>query len=176
MNLWLRMLWVLMLSLFRPRIRPLEDSTLDLRVWPPDLDLMGHVNNGRYLTFMDLGRLDLIARSGLWRIALRRRWTPVIVSAQVRFRRALKLWDRFTLHTRVLGWDERWVYIEHRLESRARTASLALVKAGFVARDGLVPVQELAAAMGVHEAPELPAAVRAWRGAEAILAEGEVSP
>lgn len=173
MNLWLRMLWVVLTGFFRPRMHPMDESVLHFRVWPDDLDVNFHVNNGRYLTYMDLGRLDLILRSGMWRTMVGKRWNPVVGSAQVRFRRALKLGEPFTLRTRALAWDKRWVFLEHRLESRGRTACLALVKAAFVGPDGLVSSQELTEALQVDHAPELPPAVRAWQNAEPHLAESE---
>ena len=36
-----------------------------MRVWPNDLDTNAHMNNGRYLTLMDLGRFDLMTQCGL---------------------------------------------------------------------------------------------------------------
>ena len=33
-----------------------------MRVWPNDLDTNAHMNNGRYLTLMDLGRFDLMTQ------------------------------------------------------------------------------------------------------------------
>ena len=66
MNLWLRLIWLFLTTPFRPRLAiPTDVSVLGLRVLPNDLDLSLHMNNGRYLTVMDLGRLDLILRSGL---------------------------------------------------------------------------------------------------------------
>jgi hypothetical protein len=46
MNLWFRLLWLL---LFRDRraVHLLATTTVRLRVWPSDLDLYRHVNNGR---------------------------------------------------------------------------------------------------------------------------------
>jgi len=70
MNLWLRLLGVILASLWRPRFDPVRDvSRLTFRVWLHDLDTSLHMNNGRYWTLMDLGRTDLMLRSGLWRAA-----------------------------------------------------------------------------------------------------------
>ena len=44
---------------FRSRLRPTDASTVHFLVWPNDLDMNRHMNNGRYLTLMDLGRFDL---------------------------------------------------------------------------------------------------------------------
>ena len=89
MNLWLRLLHLIVASFFRARLDPSRDvSRLAFRVWPHDLDTSLHMNNGRYWTIMDLGRADLMIRSGLWRAVLREKWTPVVSAAKIRFRRA----------------------------------------------------------------------------------------
>jgi len=66
-NLYLRLLR-LWLKVRRGSVeQQLNSSRLPLRVWPNDLDLFGHMNNGRYLTLMDLGRLQIVMKSGLLR-------------------------------------------------------------------------------------------------------------
>ena len=51
--------------------RPEDVRASPFRVWPHDLDTSLHMNNGRYWTLMDLGRADLMIRSGLWPSILR---------------------------------------------------------------------------------------------------------
>ena len=66
MNLWLRVLWVWLRAKFGAKLgMPSGTSCVELIVLPNDLDTNLHMNNGRYLTLMDLGRLDLFVRSGL---------------------------------------------------------------------------------------------------------------
>ena len=85
MNLWLRLLVVLARALRRPgSLGPLDEGVLRFHVMPHDLDVNLHVNNGRYFTLMDLGRVDLVARLGLVRPILRNRWMPVVASATLR--------------------------------------------------------------------------------------------
>ena len=38
------------------------------RVWPTDLDILNHMNNGKYLSVMDIGRFDLMQRNGVWQL------------------------------------------------------------------------------------------------------------
>ena len=54
MNLYFRLLLAVLKALRAPRARLGETVELTLRVWPTDLDLNGHMNNGRYLTMVDL--------------------------------------------------------------------------------------------------------------------------
>lgn len=168
MNLLVRLLYVLLGSLRRPRLGPLDESVIRLRVLPSDLDINLHLNNGRYLTLMDLGRVDLLIRLGVVREMRRRRWGGVVASATVRFRRPLNLFQRFELHTRLLCWDDRWFYMEQRFTRGGETAAVAVVKARFTAADGrrLAPAEVVEATRHAMPSPPMPAGVREWVEAE----------
>ena len=56
MNLYFRLLMLLIKLIRKPRLGLLDTSVLILRVLPNDLDMNMHMNNGRYLSIMDLGR------------------------------------------------------------------------------------------------------------------------
>lgn len=95
-----------------PRIGVLEEDVLRLRVWPNDIDFNFHLNNARYLTAMDYGRMHLLARAGLLEHILRSRWQPLVGAVWVTYRRSLPLFARFTLSSRLVCWDQRWFYLE----------------------------------------------------------------
>ena len=145
----------------------LEESRLRLRVWPNDLDLNIHMNNGRYLTLMDLGRMDLMFRSGAARLWLLKGHQPLVGLSMCRHFRALKVFQGFELRSRLLGWDEKWVYFEQRFESAGELYALGLVKGLMAGPKGLVPTAELLGHLGVREeSPALPDYVLEWLGAE----------
>ena len=78
MNLYLRLLKLLFLLPFVRRRGLLDSGRIAYRVWPNDCDMNLHLNNGRYLTFMDLGRVHLLAQTGLLGKLLQNRWAPVL--------------------------------------------------------------------------------------------------
>lgn len=150
MNLWLRLLRIIIGALLGRRLGMFDTSRLAFRVWPHDLDLNIHMNNARYLALMDLGRADLIIRTGLHRTMLREGWQAVIGGTTVRFRRPLKPFRRFHLTTRLLCWDDRWLYLEHRITTPdGALACGAVVKAVFLHRGRRVPPAETVARAGV---------------------------
>lgn len=152
MSLIFRMLWVLCFGGGRVH-DPLSPSVLTFRVWPTDLDLNLHVNNGRYFTLMDLGRLHLLRRSGVVLEVLRRHWRPIVGSEAIRFRRSLDPFQTFELHTRVLAWDERWFYMEQRFLRAGQVCAIGLVKAQMRAKDGPVPPVDFLALLGEGHPP-----------------------
>lgn len=179
MNLWLRLLHLIMSSFARPPLDPLSDtSCLRYRVWPHDLDLSMHVNNSRYWALMDLGRLDIIIRSGLWRAVVRNRWAPIVNAARIRFRRELRLFRRFRIETRIVAWTETFVVMEHRVLTGGRAgrdivSAVALASTGLYDRKtkSFVPVERLFAEIGlaVSPSPEPTPDVAAFLAAEEAL-------
>lgn len=157
-------------SLRRPPLEMLEISIVPMRVWPSDLDLNLHMNNGRYLTLMDLGRVDLMVRTGLWRLVFRRGWRPMVGSATVRFRRPLAPLARFELRTRLACWDSKWFFMEQRFVRGGRAYGVGMVKA--LMRSGsrnVAPAEMLAALGKPAESPPMPPGVEEWLAAEARL-------
>ena len=180
MNLWFRLIWLLLTSPFRPRLEPLADpSLLDFRVWPHDLDTSLHMNNGRYWSLMDLGRTDLMLRTGLWRAVLKHRWVPVVNAGMIRFRRELRPFRHFRIETAILCWTQSWLVIQHRVLSRASdgsqiVAAHALVRAALYDQAGraYVPVARLMAEIGTsQESPPRSPEVEAFLASEEAMRE-----
>lgn len=163
MNLYLRLLWLLWRLRSVQRRGLFEESRVTFCVWPNDCDLNLHMNNGRYLTFMDLGRVHLTAQSGLLREAWHRRWMPVLAAAEITYLRSLKPFTRFDLVTRLLTWDDKYVYLEQVFERDGELCAHAYVKGVFLARGVRVPNTELLQAIGYSgEAPPMPEALQHW--------------
>jgi YbgC/YbaW family acyl-CoA thioester hydrolase len=169
MNLIIRFLKVLISSLLRSPMGLLDNSTLRFRVLPTDLDINLHMNNARYLSFMDLGRTDLLLRAGMLGVVRRERWKPVVGNIDIKFRRPLMPFQSFEVHTRLLCWDEKWLYLEQCLESASGVHAIATVRGLFVSRNGSVPSRVVLNRLGHRdESPPFPTQVRcmlAWEEA-----------
>jgi len=139
-------------------------SRINLRVWPGDLDLYLHMNNGRYLSLMDLGRLDFIIRVGMLPFMRRQGWRPQLAAATTRFWRSLQPFSRFSLNTRVVWWDEKWIYMHHEMVREGRVAAQGMVKLVIKSPQGTVAPPQAALALGVdpRPAPEPPPGLAAW--------------
>ena len=178
MNLWLRLLRVLVTGWWRPRLTlPADASHLKFRAFVHDLDTSLHVNNGRYLTLMDLGRLDLMIRTGLLAAALANKWTPIASTIAIRFKREVRLFNRFRLESRILAWDHTQVIIEQTviLETAphaGQIAAHALFKGGLYERHNkrFVPISELMSKIDVTEdSPPLSVEAEAFLAADRAM-------
>ena len=163
MNLWCRLLWLLLTLAWRKKVGVLEPSRLRMTVLPNDLDFNMHVNNGRYLTLANVGRIDFVFRTGVFRTAMALRARPVVGDAIAKFRRDLKVFQRYILETRLLGWDDKWIFIEQRFIRHGRVVGVVTVRCLWVNADGAMTAQFFVDT--VHPqlvSPPLPKWVKEW--------------
>ena len=166
---YLRVFKTLFLAKFGSSLDIDEESVLRMRVLLGDTDIYPELNNGRHLTLMDIGRLDLAQRTGLLRIVHRQKWGFAVAGASVRFRSRLKAFKRFRLHTRIVAIDDRWIYFHQNTIQNGNIHSSALVRAGITSKQGLIPVKKVLEAMGVPDwDPGMPKWVAAWSEAEEL--------
>lgn len=139
-------------------------SRINLRVWPGDLDLYRHMNNGRYLSLMDLGRLDFIIRVGMLPLMRRQGWRPLLAAATTRFWRSLQPFTSFAMHTRVVWWDEKWIYMDQEMIQQGHVAAQGMMKMVIKSPRGTVAPPQAALALGADPvpAPEPPPGLADW--------------
>jgi acyl-CoA thioesterase FadM len=153
-----------------PGLTVLDPVVTRMRVLPQDLDYMMVVNNGTYLQLMDVAGHRHVGKNGGLRLVTKRSWFGYTVASTMRYRRPLRLWDRFEDTVRVLGWDDRVFYIEHVITRGGELCTRGVVCTRFVhrrSRERIDPhdfVLLLAEQQGypAPESPELPADVVAW--------------
>ena len=174
MRLRLRLLWLIIETFFKARRSLADENVLNLRVLPNDVDVT-RVSNDRYLTFMDLGRINVVLQAGLLKTLVSQRWGPVARVVSIRFRYPLAVFQRFQLRTRAIYWDNEWVWFEQRFERKGRTTAIGLVKATLAGRDGLVtPARIIAAAGEAFESPPLPRIIADLQSVERQLRDFNV--
>ena len=152
----------------QPALGPFEPHISQHRCWPWDLDPWRELNNGRTLTLYDLGRTPLAVRSRLIGTLSRNGWGMTVAGSSVRYRRRVRMFDRVTMVSRLLGWDARFLYLDQSMWAGADCTSQVLIRSAVTGRDGIVAPAQVARAMGVDAAsPALPGWVQAWAEAEA---------
>jgi len=150
----------------------LDPSVTRMRVRPGDLDFYLHVNNGVYLQMMDVARSNFLADLGAFGLLRDKGWYPVVASSTMKYRRSLQLWDRFEITTRVLGWDERVVYLEQVFSRGGDLCARGLIAGRFLSKAGdRIPGPDVVGLLGADvTSPELPADVRDWAQAVDVAA------
>ena len=136
--------------------------------WPWDLDPWVELNNGRTLTLFDLGRIPMAQRSGLISILKERKWGITVAGSSVRYRRRIRAFDRFTMVSRMAGWDSRFLYMDQSMWKGADCCNQVLIRAAVTSGQGIVPPAEVMAALGASaDSPPLPGWIAAWAQADA---------
>lgn len=160
---WIRLLRAGFTLAGKPRSAPLATTRVRLHVWPNDLDFNMHVNNGRYLTLADIGRIHWFMSTGVLQLTRQERAIPIVGDAIAKFRRELRLWQKFEIQTRMLGWDERWGFLEHRFVRDARVLGVVAVRGVFRGPNGNLYPGDLMSRLGVSEtSPPLPEWIAQW--------------
>lgn len=116
MNLYLRLLYLILRYKFffkEPVMSPRSHITTNFTVMPNDIDINGHVNNGRYLSILDLARIDFMGRIGLLNSLFKFGWRPIVGETQISFFKSLKLGDRFSITTKLESIDDKWFLLSH---------------------------------------------------------------
>lgn len=167
MNLYLRLIWTLLRSRRLPRLQVGETLERSFRVLPNDLDLNGHMNNGRYLTLIDLMLVEYFVRIGFARVLLKKGWRPMAGGSFVTYRRGLKPLQAYTLRFRLDACDAHWNYMRFEFLDGTRLCAAGYMKGAAVAKTGWVSNAESYAAMGQPLFNTvLPAPVQSWLDAE----------
>lgn len=143
MNLWVRLVWSFFRAHFGKKIGFQEESKISFMVLPNDLDVYRHMNNSRYLALMDLGRMDLVWRSPLGRAAQQHGWFPIVAAIDIQYKKSLKLFQPFSLHTRIISWDEKWFFLEQRFQRKGKVMAIATVKGLFRGAQGNVSTENI---------------------------------
>lgn len=174
----MNVIWRTLLVILRARSRVRRGKTLDptavgrirLTTLPTDTDILRHMNNGRYLSLFDLGRWDLLIRTGLFDAMKGNGWYAVVSSETITFRRSLVPWKRFEVQSRFIGHDDKALFLEHRAVVKGQIYARAIVRARMLRRSGgTVSNEELFAAVGKPEGvPEIDAWVHEWAAASAL--------
>lgn len=126
---------------------------MTFRVVPTDLDVLGHMNNGVYFSLMDLGRIDLMIRTGAWKRLTALGMYPVMASETMSFRKSLQPWQKFELETRLIGIDDKAVYCEQRFVVDGEIYAQAMTRARFLRKGGgVVSIDDLTAVLEVDAA------------------------
>ncbi|HEV7252870.1 MAG TPA: acyl-CoA thioesterase [Mesorhizobium sp.] len=156
MYVWTRFAYMLATSRGRGAYRPGEESRLDFRCLPNDIDFNRHLNNARYFMLADLGRIDLFARLGVLREGRKRGWAPMLGGVQAAFTREIRLWEPFALFSSVETWEGATALGRHRFVRRnGEVAATILTTAGIYNRRErkFLAVEELLDVLGIEASP-----------------------
>lgn len=168
------LLHLLFLARRKPDLGHYDVARTNFITLPTDLDINRHMNNGVYFSIMDVARFDMLVRNGVWRVFRDKGWYPVVASETITFRKSLSLWQRFTIESKLVGYDDKAVYMEQRFvrpgpDGTPEVYAQGFIRARFLRNSGgTVPVSELMEEFGALEGERIPEWIERW-GADVAL-------
>lgn len=178
MHMIFRILMVFFKSKKAPKLSMFDTGSVSMRATLTDIDFAGHINNGMYFSIFDLGRFDLMFRSGVWDILRKKKWTPVVQCETITFRKSVELGKKFSQETRLLGLDEKCIYFEQRIVVDGEIYARAYIATRMTSKKGAVSNEEIMQAVGL-EVPEdrvVPQWLHDWRENGALPGSRKPAP
>ena len=149
---YFRLIKLIIRRTFSNKENPQEvSSTLKIRVWPHDLDPFMELNNGRYVTLLDLGRFDFVLKVKLQKLLKRKKWSLTVAGTYNEYRHRIRPFQQFELTTSIIGHDERWFYFLQKAKRKGKVHYSSVVKTAFTSKDGLVPVAKAKKEMNLEQ-------------------------
>ena len=114
---YLRLARVLFSSKFKSKLNfySRDSDCIPMMVLPQDIDPFMELNNGRYVTLLDLGRYGYGTRVNINTFLKKQKWSLTITGTYNEYRYRLRLFQRFKLKTKIIGYDENWFYFFQKI-------------------------------------------------------------
>ena len=128
------------------------------RVKPWDIDSNMHMNNVRYLKYLEKGRIDHCIDTPFFIQCYKRSWHAVIVTISLNYIQSLKPFQKFEVITRIKSWDDKYFYFEQTFTSKGHVYATALLRLAILhGKKKISPTAALSLMMSNVETSPLPA-------------------
>ncbi|GAB0100884.1 Protein THEM6 [Sergentomyia squamirostris] len=149
-------------KLFQKKVKILEKTTIYGFCTTQDVDIfVKHMNNARYLRELDFARFHYYVLTGLYEAVKKVGGGAVQGASNIRYRRAIPIFQAYKVETKLIWWDEKAIYLEQKFI----TTSDNFVRAIAISKQCVTKasVQELLAKFpGGETRPECPEDLRLW--------------
>jgi YbgC/YbaW family acyl-CoA thioester hydrolase len=129
-----------------------------------DIDFNMHINNARYMVFMERARWDHPVQTNTWNVMLKEKLNFIVAGIDMGYIREIRLGNKFEVETCYLGWDEKYFYLEQRFVVDGKIHAYGLVKAVFLQQGKKAEPHQVANTLGIKQASEaLPEHMEIWK-------------
>ena len=119
-------------------------SRLPLRVWPSQIDINLHMNQSVFAKMLEVGRLDLVVRSGALKAWQEKGVNVVVAHQNITYRRELRLGTRYLLDTRPVALDGRLMLLDGYFLVGDRVHAMSRVGLLSVGPEGVLTAEQVA--------------------------------
>ena len=164
MNLYFRLIVILLKSMIVRHADILDESRTSFRVWPFDCDINLHLTNARYFALADVSRISFLGQAGVLFRLLNNGLLPVAQAQEISFFKGIKPFCNFAVTTRFTHWDDKYWYTEHKFITAGQLNALLQVRGVFVQNKKVQSMNDVFSHAGLDMfAPQKPSIVEHWQ-------------
>lgn len=159
---------VIWARLCKPKISILQEATVQGICLTTDVDtFLHHMNNARFIRELDFARADFYERTGLFQCIRNKKGAFALGATTMRYRRFLRLFQRYIIKTKIICWTEQDIYMEHRFVNPCDNFvnAIAIVKIRLINCSVEDVMKDLLEKVGVDASqikPKIPLEVAKW--------------
>ena len=102
-------------------------------------------------------------RVGLIQILKNNKWRLSVAGSSVRYRRRVNIFDRLEVKSRIVSWDQKFLYLTQSMWRSGVPTSNVLIRAAISSDQGIVPpVKAISAIAENLVKPEIPDWIKTW--------------
>ena len=95
----------------------------------------------------------MIQRTGHLKYALKNRLKPVIASQYIRYIKAIKRFEKISVSTQLIYWDEKYFYFKHVFTVKDQERAILYAKVLWLKKGGFEMPQKLMKALDFRQKP-----------------------
>ncbi|MCW8877572.1 MAG: thioesterase family protein [Kangiellaceae bacterium] len=141
-----------------------EPTRRTFRVGFRDIDFNFHLNNARYMHYMEKGRWDHPVQTGSIGVMLKHKVNFIVAGLEITYIRELPLFKKFEMETHYVGFDDKYFYLEQKFVVGEKLFAHGLVKAVFIKNRKVMPPDQLLDLVE-HKTPDIkqPKFIENWK-------------
>ncbi|WP_299224428.1 acyl-CoA thioesterase [uncultured Psychroserpens sp.] len=151
---WIRLIIALIHAKFKKKLIGTETVCKSFRVWITDIDV-SVMNHAAIMTVLETGRLDLMVRSNFFKVASKNKWFFPSQAISIQFYRPLKVFQKAEIYTRISYVDEKWIYVEQKIERKGKPIAACIVKNTIKKGRATIPTSEIMKALNIKKVPTI---------------------
>jgi len=143
---------------------PLTRRFIFFRAWLHDCDFNLHLTSSRYFALMDLCRIDLMMGLGMTKNILKYKWKFVVNAQEITYIKEVAPFARFRVSSQILGWDDKYFYVEHRVTTKGTLNAIAHIRVAALQGRDVISMKDVMKTCGFDiEPPPEVEAIKIWK-------------
>lgn len=159
----IRFLYTIVKCLLLPTQELMAEFRVAFFAWPLlDTDF-SRLFTQTYTSYMGICRWHFVFNSKFRNVAIKNGWVPVTTAETITYKKSIRAFDRVTVVTRLLCWNERRFYLEHSFFVRGTLHAQCHVEGLIRSPKGVLKPPDVFRQLGAtQDSPAMSPAIAQW--------------